>query len=137
MLLHRVLVYEKLVPPVCISIVHVSILTVSVLDHCPRTVRMLGLVVYTEKELLHVIVIVLDVLRVGIISLPEHVMDECRPVTCCLIVSRSCRLFPSDTAAVTNSSLALVVRSLLCSDEDHTECTTGAINGCSRSILDD
>ena len=132
----RMLVIIELVIPVGVAVVDPLTAAVAEILDDPRTIGILGLVVDTGKELGHVVVVVGSVVLAGI-GRPELVDSVGRPVSPGLVVSRSRRLFPTETAAVLDGSLAALVGAALGRDEDDTEGTAGTVDSCRRCVLDD
>ena len=98
-------VLEELVVPVCVRIIHISVTSVTFVDHHPRSLWIFNLVVSSDPELLHVFLgicgVVCSVLRVV-----EQVIQIYRIVASGLELSRSGRLGPSETSAVAYCGLA-------------------------------
>ena len=70
-LLNRVTVIEEHVPPVVVTIVAPLVQAVDCTLHNPRTVRILGLVIYTGEKLLHIVLVILHIL----VALRVHTED--------------------------------------------------------------
>ena len=80
--------------PVVVAVVYPLAASVAGLLYHPWTVGVLGLVVDAGKELLHVVVGIVDIVGAagGIL---EEIYDVYRPITCVNVVGRGGGFFPS------------------------------------------
>ena len=136
-LLHGALLAEEHVPPVVVAVVDPLLAAVAHLFDDPRTVGVFGLVVHTRQQLLHVVVVVVDVFRTAVLDLPETVDLVNRPVTAVFIVGRRRGFLPAETAAVTYRRFAVLGRTGFGRDQNDAERRAGTVDGGGRCVLDD
>ena len=135
-LLDRMAVVKQHMPPVIISVIQPLIFPISGFPDHPGALRILRGIIDTEQQLLHVVVIVLQVLaRTG--SRPEFIDGIDRPIAPGLIIGRSGRPFPAHTTAIRHNRIPFFVLTGFGRNENNTPCATGTVNSRSRCIFDD
>ena len=135
MLLCRMVISILHVPPVVVSVVYPLLTAVSFFFHYPRTVGILCLIVYTGKQLLHVVICIVYVQSTRI-GFPELVDGVNRPVSGCFIIGRSSRSFPSEASAISNCSFSFLFVTRFGSNQYHTEGCSCTVYCSCRSVFD-
>ena len=115
-----VIVLKEFVIPVCIGVINIGVTAFALVNHHPRTFRVLGLVIASGPKFLHVLLGIEGViLAVG--GIVEQVIQIYGVISPCLEFGGGRRLLPANAATVSHCRQAASLGSVLGSDEDHSE----------------
>jgi len=119
-LLIRTTVTEELMIPVGVGIIEIGVPSVALVNHNPRTGRILPIVIDTGPEFLHVRLSVVCIIRT-VRSAVEQVIEINGIITPVLKLGGSGRRFPTEAAVYADCGHSISLRSAFGGHEDYTE----------------